>query len=131
MKKAVVIFVIAALVIITTVLWLSKSDMLGGIDLMSLVIIGLLVVFAVFIGIRRFSGARRGEPAEDELSKKVLQKTAAWSYYISLYMWVAMIYIKDRVKLDIEEILGIGILAMAVAFALCWIIFNFKGIRNE
>jgi peptidoglycan/LPS O-acetylase OafA/YrhL len=73
----------------------------------------------------------RGEPAEDELSKKLLLKTAAWSYYVSLYLWVAMLFIKDRVNLDTEEILGAGILGMAASFAICWLILNFRGIKNE
>ena len=65
-----------------------------------------------------------------DLSKKVLQKTAAYSYYISLYLWLALIFIKDRITIDTEQLLGTGILGMAIIFALCWILFNFRGIRN-
>jgi peptidoglycan/LPS O-acetylase OafA/YrhL len=90
-----------------------------------------VVAFAVFVGYKRMTSAKRGEPTEDEMSKKVLLKTAAWSYYISLYLWVAMLIIKDRVNLDTEEIIGAGILGMAVSFAVCWLIFNFRGTRNE
>jgi peptidoglycan/LPS O-acetylase OafA/YrhL len=94
-------------------------------------VIGLLISFAVFVGLKRLKSERRGEPAEDELSKSILQKTAAWSYYISLYLWVAMIYIKDRVSMDTEQLIGTGILGMAVTFAVCWLIFNFRGLRHE
>lgn len=132
MKKAVLLFIIVAMVAGTCVMWyLSSGAGFSTTDIFQFGIIALILLFAIFVGIKRFSSARRGEPTEDELSKKVIQKTAAWSYYISLYMWVAMIYIKDRVNLDTEEILGTGILAMAVSFGVCWLIFNFKGVKNE
>jgi peptidoglycan/LPS O-acetylase OafA/YrhL len=100
-------------------------------DLVHFGVILLIVGFALFVGYKRLSNARRGEPAEDELSKRILQKTAAISYYISLYIWVFLIFLKDRVKLDTEELLGTGILAMAVTFGVSWLIINFKGFRND
>ncbi len=91
----------------------------------------VLLCFRTFLGFRRLSNVKRGEPSEDELSKKILQKTAATSYYISLYIWVFLIYLKDRIEFDTEELLGTGILAMAVTFAISWIVINFRGIRND
>jgi peptidoglycan/LPS O-acetylase OafA/YrhL len=132
MKKGMVVLLVAVLVLITTGLWFfSTSGNLKNFDMVSFGVIILVVAFALFVGYKRLISAKRGEPAEDELSKKVLLKTAAWSYYISLYLWVAMLYIKDRVSLDTEELLGAGILGMAVSFAVCWLVFNFRGVRNE
>jgi peptidoglycan/LPS O-acetylase OafA/YrhL len=132
MKKAIIVFVIAGLVLITTGFWFfSSNQSLKPFDIGSFGVILMIVIFAVVLGLRRLLSARRGEPAEDELSKKVLQRTAAWSYYVSLYLWVAVLYIKDKVSLDTEELIGAGILGMAVAFAVCWLIFNFSGMRNE
>lgn len=125
-------FVIIAMVLISTVLWLMKVDTaFKPFDLLTVGVILIVVGFALFVLYRRVTSAQQGEPAEDELSKKVLQKTAALSYYISLYLWVAMLFIKDRVDLDTEELIGAGILGMALSFAICWLILNFRGIRNE
>lgn len=132
MKKAIIVFVIAGLVLITTVLWFfSSSESIKPFDIGSFGVILLIVAFAAFLGFRRLSSARRGEPSEDELSRKVLQRTAAWSYYVSLYLWVALLYLKDKVSIDTEELIGVGILGMAVVFAICWLIINFSGIKNE
>jgi hypothetical protein len=60
-----------------------------------------------------------------------MQKAAALSYFISLYVWVFMIWLKDRVSLDTEEVLGTGILAMAVIFGISWVVINFRGIKND
>lgn len=132
MKRSVLVFLVAGLVLATSMLWLVNSAGMADLtDTLQFGVIGLLVAFAVFIGFRRLKSEKRGEPVEDELSKNILQKTAAWSYYISLYLWVAVIYLKDRVNMDTEQLIGSGILGMAVTFALCWIYINFKGSVRE
>jgi peptidoglycan/LPS O-acetylase OafA/YrhL len=132
MKKAVIVFIVAALVLFTTAMWIFfSSGNLKSFDLISFGIILIVVAFSIFIGFKRLTSVKRGEPAEDELSKKVILKTAAWSYYISLYLWVAMLFIKDRVNLETDELIGAGILGMALSWVVCWLIFHFRGIRNE
>lgn len=131
MKRAFIIFLVAAIVLTSAAIWFfSSGQSLNRMDFLHFGIILLLVIFALFIGYKRVTSAKRGEPQEDELSKKILQKTAAYSYYISLYLWVALIYIKDRITFDTEQLLGTGILAMAITFASCWLFFNFRGLRN-
>lgn len=116
----------------TTAFWFFfKEKSVSSADVISVGVIVVLVGFGIWFTIRRFSSAKRGEPQEDELSRKIMQKTAAWSYYISLYIWVFMIWLKDRVTLDTEEVLGAGILSMAVIFMLCFIFLRLRGLRNE
>ena len=132
MKKAIIVFIVAALVLVATGLYYySNGAKFDFKDSWHFAVIILLVAFALFVGFKRLSSARRGEPAEDELSKKILQKSAALSYYLSLYLWVFMIYIKDRVSLDTEELLGTGILGMAITFAICWIVYYYRGVKND
>lgn len=132
MKKAVVVFIVSALVLISTGVWFfsSKSD-IAPLEATGFGVIILLVGFALFIGTKRLTSARRGEPTEDELSKKVMVKASSLSYFISLYLWVFVIYINDRVEVDTEVLIGSGVLGMAIIFAICWLILNFKGVRNE
>ena len=58
-------------------------------------------------------------------------KASSLSYFISLYLWVFVIYISDRVAVDIEVLIGSGVLGMAIIFTICWLILKFKGVRNE
>jgi peptidoglycan/LPS O-acetylase OafA/YrhL len=132
MKRAVIALSVSLLVLATTAFWFFRvEESVKGPEVLTFGIIIVLVGFGLYFAYMRFTGAKRGEPAEDELSKKVMQKTAAWSYYISLYMWVFMIWLKDRVTLDTEQVLGAGILCMAVIFFLCWIIIRLRGISND
>jgi peptidoglycan/LPS O-acetylase OafA/YrhL len=132
MKKTVLVFIVAALLLVTVALWIfSGPDALKPMDLLSFGVIILVVAFAVFIGFKRLNSARRGEPAEDELSKKVMQKTASLSYYISLYWWLVIMYFTDKLNYETHSFIAAGILGMAVIFAVCWLVFNFRGVRNE
>ena len=132
MKKTIILFIIAALVLITTGFWFfSSSHSLGLYDLLSFGVIILVVAFALLIGFRRLSSIKRGEPAEDEMSKKVIRKTASLSYYISIYMWLALGYLSDKIKLETHSIIGAGILGMAVVYGICWLVLHFTGMKNE
>lgn len=132
MKRTAFLFIVIALVLVSGALWLlGTSGRLDNVDLVQLCVILVVVGFALFLGLRRAGSLKRGEPAEDELSKKVLQKTAAISYYISLYIWVFLIYLKDRITIDTEQLIGTGILAMAVTYGVVWLVVNRRGIRNE
>ena len=125
-------FIIAAIVIATTVLWIINSDASFNFSTIgSYGIIFFVVGFAIYIGIKRFGSIKRGEPAEDELSKKIMQKTAALSYYISLYLWLILMYLSDRLEVEAHTQIAAGILAMAVTFAVSWAIVNFMGMRHE
>jgi peptidoglycan/LPS O-acetylase OafA/YrhL len=132
MKRALLVFIISGLLLLTTGLWFfGSAGALKLTDLVQLGVVLLLVGFAIFIGFRRLKSATLGEPTEDERSKRILQKAAALSYYISLYIWVFLIFLKDRVEFDTEELLGTGVLAMAATFGVSWFVFNFRGIRND
>lgn len=132
MKRTILIFVIAILVLASAALWFfTSSKAFKPVDILQFGVILVLVGFGLFFGYKRLTSVRRREPVEDELSKKVVQKAASLSYFISLYIWVFMIWLKDRVSLDTEEVLGSGILAMAVTFGVTWAIVHFRGIRNE
>ncbi len=134
MKKSVLVLIVVGLLIIGTVVWISMSStILKEIDFLNLGIISALVVFGLFFGIKRLRSEKRKEPVEDEMSKKIVQKTASISYYFSLYMWVFILFIKDKIKIkmDTEEWIGVGILGMSIFFALIWFFFYFKGIKND
>jgi len=132
MKKIIPLVVISILVLGTTLLWFMNSgSQLSRAESWQFVVILLIVAFAGYILYSRVKIVKRGEPAEDELSKKILQKASSFAYYLSLYLWVAMIVVNDRVKMDTEVLLGTGILGMAVIWVALVIFFKVRGLRNE
>lgn len=130
MKNLIVLAIILVLVVFTAFLWL-RNENLELEELTSLGVILSVVGFAVFILIRRIKSWKVGEPQEDELSKMVMLRTSSVSYFISLYFWVFLLWLKDRIVFDQEQLIGTGILGMAVIFALSWGFYHFRGVSND
>lgn len=131
MKKGIIAIVISALVIITVLLWMINST--SNIEIpgiISFVVILIVVLFGILVGISRIKSVKIGQPAEDELSKKLLQKASSTSYYISLYLWLAIIYLSDKIKAETHTFISAGILAMALTFVLSWVFFRIFGLKD-
>jgi hypothetical protein len=131
MKKSYLVLIISVLVLGSTVLWIvSTKSPLGFTGIIQFGIILAIVGFGLFIGLSRLKSEKSGEPAEDELSKKILQKASSASYYISLYVWLGVMYYSDKTKLETHTLIGAGILGMAVVFCVCWIFYKVRGMKD-
>ena len=126
-SKVYLIFVIAGSLSIMIGFWAyySFQGSFAPTDLFQFLIIGLLIVFALYLGIRKINSERRGLPAEDELSKR-----AGTAFYLSLYMWLVISYISDSRELATHTWIGLGILGMAILFAGSWLYHNLSGIKD-
>ena len=130
MKRTLLIILVALLVVATTAFWLLASESTSMVDKIHIPVIALIVLVAFFLAFQRIKSLRRGEPAEDELTRHTMLRVAAYAFYISLYWWVFLLYLKDRISFEQEELLGTGILGMAVAWVLTWLVFSFLGPRH-
>ena len=126
------VILLIGVVILSLGAWVyySKNDSLEIADLMQYAIIVVLVAFALIIGIRRLKSERRGEPAEDELSKKIMQKAASTAFYVSLYWWLIMSYLSENWEMETGSVIGRGILGMALIFVLSWFFYKMKGVES-
>lgn len=132
MKKGLLIILIAIMVIVTVGLWYSNiTKPTEPTDIAMIGIIVLIVGFALFMAYTRIKSAKAGLKHEDELSKKIMQKTASISFYVSLYWWLFLGYYSDKIELESHTIIGIGIAGMAVLFAGFWFYFNYRGRFND
>jgi hypothetical protein len=125
-RKATFIAVLAVAVLVTMIFWFVRSGAkldFGGSSI--LVIQFVVIAFAVIVVFRRLKSAKQNLPAEDEMSKGILRKGAATSYYVSLYMWLAFMFFEDRIDLERSTLIGAGILGMAVIYALSWVFHSY------
>jgi threonine/homoserine/homoserine lactone efflux protein len=122
MKRTIVGFVISALVLLGLAVWALKGRISGNAqEILNAAIVLVLVGFAIYLGITRIRSHRRREPAEDELSRKVMTRASSLAYYISIYFWLFIMSISDKTSLEAHSLVGGGILGMAVIFLLCWL----------
>ena len=132
MKKTIIIFLISALLLVSLALWTLKGRISGNIqELLMMGGVLLLVSFAVFRASARIGSHLRKEPSEDELSKRVMTKAASLAYYISIYLWLFIMYISDKTSLPVDSLIGAGILGMALIFFFCWLGIKVTGVKNE
>jgi len=131
MKRTVLMFVISALVLATLGLWALKGHLAGNIpEIVQAGIVLLVVGFAVFLGLSRLRSHRLGEPGEDELSKTVMTKASSLAYYVSIYLWLFVMYISDKTTLEAHTLVGSGIAGMAFVFFLCWLCVKLFWMKN-
>jgi ABC-type transport system involved in multi-copper enzyme maturation permease subunit len=131
MKKSYLALVISAVVFITAIIWfLSINKPISVAEISQFGVISVLIGFGIYAGLTRLKSEKRGEPAEDEMSKRVLQKASSSSYYISIYMWLAVGYVSDKTKLETHTLIGAGILGMAILFFICYIFYKVRGLKD-
>jgi hypothetical protein len=131
MKRTILMFIISALVVASLALWVLKGHVAGNTREMIMVGTAFVIVgFAVFLGVSRLRSHKLREPAEDELSKKVMTRTSSLAYYISIYLWLFVMYVSDKTTLPSHSLIGAGILGMTVVFLLCWIGVRAFGMKN-
>ena len=129
-KPYYLIFAISAIAV--AALFILKSNGLSTGENFTLpIILSVVVVIAIIVGVRRFKSLKQGEPAEDEYSKTIMQKTAAYSFYVSLYLWLAISYFSEGSKMDTQQIIGLGVVGMAIVFVVSWVVVKILGLRNE
>lgn len=132
MRKAIAVAVLAVLVAVTMLFWMLNSE--GSVNTRQFLIIAVQIVvlgFAVVFIYKRWKSAREKLPAEDEMSRKIRQRAAATSYYVSIYLWLALMFFDEKIKLERHTLIGAGILGMAVIFALSWLYHNYIRPSND
>ena len=124
--RTILIAVIAVLVVATFILWISHSEITFDFgSILMMVIPVIILVYAVLFVRKRWVDAKEQMPAEDELSKMIRLRSGYTSFQISLFLWLVIGSIEDRVDLEGHTIIGAGILGMAIIWALAWIYYRY------
>jgi FtsH-binding integral membrane protein len=100
-------------------------------EIIFIVAIVILFIVSIFFSAKRIKNRKQGLPEEDELSKKIVGKAGAKSFFASLFLWLAILYIHNNTTVDTGILFGYGIIGMAFIFITFTIIFNVWGIKNE
>ena len=132
--KLMLMIILTGTVVLGAITWLILNLMEG--DIMKAVLpagVALtVIIFALTFVKRRYSDMKEGFAFEDERSKKILNKSAANSYYISLYWMLALMWYADLApgsgypELIPRHVALAGILGMALLFALNYLYVSRK-----
>lgn len=131
MKKSVISFCVSGLVLASLAIWQIQSAGANETgELLQFAIIILLVSVGVYVGLKRLRSARAGEPDEDEMTKKILEKSAAISFKVSLFLWLALMYVADKGIYETDVVFGWGIIGMGVVFVVSALVLTKVGIKE-
>jgi len=103
-------------------------------EILTIIIPLVLIVFMSFFVRRRYMDIKAGMPLEDERSKKIMNKTAAMSFYTTFYWLLLISWLKGPIArmlgleyLDAGQTTAVAILGMTVVFFGFWLYYNKKG----
>lgn len=101
----------------------------AGIAIVALIIAGLALVLLK----SSYTEIKKGFPLQDERSKKLTTKSAAYAFYIGLYWLLVIMYYSDlaprlgRSAPTVDQALSAGIAGMSILFGLSYLYLNRKG----
>jgi hypothetical protein len=132
MKKRFNIFMAGTLLLISSGLWFLSARL--SIDPKEVLVPGgalIVIGYGLFMGIQKAKSMIRKEPFDDELSKRVMLKSSSISFYVSLYMWLFIMYLGDKTNAEASDLMGSGIIGMAIIFMLSWAGTKLYGMKDE
>ena len=95
----------------------------NSISALLVVFVALLIITFSFKILKRFAGdLKDGFPIDDERSKKIRMYAASYSYFISIYIWLALLAFHKY--LDRDDILIAGLLGMGISFFVFWVVLS-------
>ncbi len=126
------IIILSLLVTATGILWMITSfgngDFAGGI--FGAIIAITILAFALFVFVRGNRDLKEGYPLKDERSRRVIEKASFTSFYVSLYLLLAMGYFSDDLIpfRDVSQATSVAVGGMALLFLIFWLYYNRKEI---
>ena len=135
MKKEKIKLISLAIVLIlllgTFGLWfitaLQKGQSLRGMLLGVPIVMVIIVATITPMLIRYYKSIKENVPTADERSKKATARAAALTFYISIYLLLAIGWFGDDYFERPSQATGYGIMGMAVIFLITWIYFEKRG----
>ena len=122
LKATVITLLILTLALLGYTLWAGGKIVESGI---AVVIAATTIIFAAFVLRNMAKSARKGLPLEDEFTKRAKTSAAAFAFYASLYLWLALMYFEDY--LPERSLPSMAILGSALIFGLRYLYLVKRG----
>jgi hypothetical protein len=58
-------------------------------------------------------------------------KAASLSFYVSLFLWLMVVYFQTHSSISIKLLLALGIIGMVVSFTASWLFYTYRGTGYE
>lgn len=135
LKLLVIIFFTATMIL--GVIFYGIFSSFAGEYLESIVVLIIsvsMMIIGVWIFRKESKNVKAGLPLEDERSKQIKQQAAAYSYYVSIYYLLGLMWYNilahnflSLPRMDTGAALGVGIGGIIILFFVIWLIVSKRG----
>jgi hypothetical protein len=108
----------------------EDTTMLLVSEILHMVMILVLFILGIIQGVKRKRATEEGFPEDDELSEKIVRKSAGISFYLTLFIWLILLFINSFVEVDSRLIFSYGFIGMSLTFVITWLVINSQGIKD-
>lgn len=99
-------------------------------EILHVIMILVLFILGIIQGIKRKRATEEGFPEDDELSEKIVRKSAGISFYLTLFIWLILLFVNSFIEIDSRLIFSYGFIGMSLTFVISWLIINSQGIKD-
>ncbi len=126
-KTALFIGVIVLLVVISTAgLYVFSAGFEPG-SISVAVIMLIIAGLAAFVLVGRARSIRRGLPAQDEFTKRTMQRAGYYTWLVTIYLTLAVSYLSDEYGIIGRHVGYSIIIGSSIMFFVFYLWFNRKG----
>lgn len=122
------IIILSLLVIATGILFSTNSFMRGEIagGILGSIIALSILAFVIFVFRRGNQDLKEGYPLKDERSRRVIEKASSRTFYVSLYLLLAIGFFSDDLInfRDVSQATSVAVGGMALLFLIFWVYYN-------
>jgi hypothetical protein len=90
----------------------------------------LFIVGIIFGIVKRSRSKEAGFPEDDELSIKIIRKSASISFYASLFVWLILLFIRSFIDVDSRILFSFGFVGMSMSYVIVFLILSSTGIKD-
>lgn len=91
----------------------------------------VLFIVGIILSLKKHKMIKEGVAINDEMSKKIINRSAALSFYLSLVLWLVIALCVDDYQVPSSDLIGYGTFGMVTIFALLLTYFNLKGVNDQ
>ena len=99
-------------------------------SILHMIMIVILFILGIIQGIKRKRATEEGFPEDDELSEKIARKSAGISFYLTLFIWLILLFVNSFIEIDSRLIFSYGFIGMSLTFVITWLVINSQGIKD-
>ena len=102
-------------------------------ELIYVIMLAVIFGLGIVLAIKRSRELKMGLPVEDELSRHILNRAGSITFFISLLIWLIVLYTEVHKVIDIEAmyLFSFGLIAVCFVFLISWTVINFGGAGHE